>query len=55
MEVIKKYLFYCSFAGGLFTLALAVMAFFNVEALKIKRNHHIKSGVNLIITSVVRY
>lgn len=53
MGFFTKYIYYCSFCGGIFTLILSIMAFINVEALKIKKDENIHSGVNLIISSAV--
>ncbi len=39
--------------GGVFMLIVSIMAFVNVEALRINRGKHNKSGIMLLITSIV--
>ena len=53
MEVMKLLFIILLMAGGVFTFLLSILAFANVEFLKIKQGKHIDSGINLISTSVV--
>lgn len=39
--------------GGVFNAIVAIMAFANTEALRIENGKNVKSGIMLIITSVV--
>jgi hypothetical protein len=48
-----NYFLLMSFAGFIVLLILSCLAFANVEALKIKKDKHIGSGVVLIIVSLV--
>lgn len=55
MEVMKLLFIVLLLAGGMFTFFLSILAFINVEYLKIKDGKSINSGVNLIVTSAVRF
>lgn len=49
-----NYLLCLCCAGFLVLLVLSIMAFCNMEALKIEDNKHIASGIILLIVSIVR-
>lgn len=53
MEVMKLLFIVLLLAGGVFTFLLSILAFANVEFLKIKEGKYIDSGINLISTSAV--
>ena len=53
MQLIVNYVMCILLVGGIFTFIVSIMAFVNVEALRINKNKHIESGINLLITSFV--
>ena len=55
MEFCKIFFRIVFFIGGIFMLIVSIMAFSNMEALKIKKGKHTQSGIMLIITSAVSY
>lgn len=50
-----NYCFYMSIAGVVVLLILSILAFVNLESLKIKEGKHTQSGIILIITAIVLY
>jgi hypothetical protein len=50
---LSNYILFIGIAGFFVLLILSIMAFANVESLKIKQGKHIQSGVMLLVISIV--
>ncbi len=53
MEILINLVMLILLIGGIFTGVLSIMAFADMEGLRITRNKNIESGINLLVTSII--
>lgn len=53
MDIIINFVMLILLIGAIFTGILAIMAFADMECLRITRNKNIQSGINLLVTCVI--
>jgi hypothetical protein len=50
-----NYLFFLSLCGFVLLSILSILAFANVESLKIKKDNHINSGIMLLVNGLIYF